>query len=94
MAIEIKFFTSLREITGKKVDRLDFEKKITIEELIILLSNKYGKKFKEYIYNNRGEIQDFLSFLINGKNINTLQGYGTKLTKDDIVAILPPVGGG
>lgn len=94
MKIEIKFFTSLREITSKKVEKLELQKNITIDELIILLSNKFGKKFKEYIYNKNGKIQDFLSFLINGKNINTLQGLATKLQEGDVVAILPPVGGG
>ena len=94
MKIEIKFFTALREITSKKVEKLELQENITIDELIILLSNKFGKKFKEYVYNKNGKIQDFLSFLINGKNINTLQGLTTKLQEGDVVAILPPVGGG
>ena len=94
MKIKIKFFTSLREITGKKVEKIELQENITIDELIILLSNKFGKKFKEYVYNKNGKIQDFLSFLINGKNINTLQGLTTKLQEGDVVAILPPVGGG
>lgn len=94
MKIEIKFFTSLREITSKKVEKLELQENTTIDELIILLSNKFGKKFKDYIFNKKGNIQDFLSFLINGKNINTLQGLDTKLQEGDVVAILPPVGGG
>ena len=94
MKIEIKFFTALREITSKKVEKLELQENTTIDELIILLSNKFGKKFKEYVYNKNGKIQDFLSFLINGKNINTLQGLTTKLQEGDVVAILPPVGGG
>ena len=94
MKIEIKFFTSLREITGKKVETLQLEKSITIDLLLILLSNKFGKEFKEYVFNKNGEVQDFLSFLINGKNINKLEGFATKLKEGDILAILPPVGGG
>ncbi|PVX24684.1 MAG: hypothetical protein CW691_06820 [Candidatus Bathyarchaeum sp.] len=94
MKIEVKFFTSLREITGKKVDELQLQNTITVDELVTMLSNKYGKKFREYIYNKKGEIQGFLSFLINGKNINTMQGFDTKLHESDVVAILPPVGGG
>jgi molybdopterin synthase sulfur carrier subunit len=94
MKIEVKFFTSLREITGKKVDQLQMQNSITIDEFVTLLSERYGKNFREYIYNKKGEPQEFLSFLINGTNINNMQGLDTKLKNGDIVAILPPVGGG
>jgi MoaD family protein len=94
MNVEVKFFTSLREITGKKVDHIHLQDTITVMELIKLLSEKYGKKFKEYIYDKNGETQEFLSFLLNGKNINKIQGFDTKLKDQDIIAILPPVGGG
>jgi molybdopterin synthase sulfur carrier subunit len=94
MKVEVKFFTSLREITGKKVDEIQLQNVITVEELLTLLSEKYGKKFREYIYNKKGKVQDFLSFLVNGKNINFLQGFDTELKQGDIIAIIPPVGGG
>jgi MoaD family protein len=94
MNVEVKFFTSLREITGKKVEQIQLQNQITVDELVTMLSNRYGKKFREYIYNKKGEVQPFLSFLVNGKNVNTMQGLDTKLENGDIVAILPPVGGG
>lgn len=94
MNIEIKFFTSLREITGKKTISLLLKDVISVEELIYLLINKYGKEFKEYVYTDQGKVQDFLSFLINGKNINNLKGFSTLLKDGDVIAILPPVGGG
>jgi molybdopterin synthase sulfur carrier subunit len=94
MKVEVKFFTSLREITGKKVDEIQLQNVITVEELLTLLSEKHGKKFNEYIYNKKGKVHGFLSFLVNGKNINVLQGFDTKLKQGDTVAILPPVGGG
>ena len=94
MKVEVKFFTSLREITGKKVDKIQLQNTITIDELLTLLSEKYGKNFREYIYNKKGEVQGFLSFLVNGKNVNIMQGFDTKLQENDVVAILPPVGGG
>ena len=94
MNVEVKFFASLREITGKKMDEIQLQNTITVDELLTLLSEKYGKNFREYIYNKKGDVQGFLSFLVNGKNINIIQGFDTKLQENDVVAILPPVGGG
>jgi molybdopterin synthase sulfur carrier subunit len=94
MKVEIKFFTALREITGKKVDTIQLQTTITVDDLVTMLAEKYGKKFREYIYDKKGEVQGFLSFLVNGTNINNMQGLDTKLKDKDTVAILPPVGGG
>ena len=94
MKVEVKFFTSLREITGKKVDEIQLQNTVTVNELVTLLSEKYGKNFREYIYNKKGDVQEFLSFLVNGKNINIMQGFDTKLQEGNVVVILPPIGGG
>ena len=75
MNVKVKFFTSLREITGKKVDTLELQNAITVDDLVTLLSRKYGKNFREYIYNKKGNVQEFLSFLVNGKNINNMQRF-------------------
>jgi molybdopterin synthase sulfur carrier subunit len=94
MKVEVKFFTSLREITGKKVDQVQSPHTITIEELLTQLSKKYGKEFREYLYNEKGKVHRYLSILVNGKSTNILQGLNTELKEGDTVAILPPVGGG
>ena len=94
MKVEVKFFTSLREITGKKTEEIQIQDIITVEMLLTLLSEKYGKRFREYVYTKKGKVQVFLSFLVNGKNINALEGFDTKLKQGDTVVILPPVGGG
>ena len=94
MKVTIKFFTSLREITGNKMVNLESKNIISVEQLISLLFEKYGQEFRDYVYNQEGKVQDFLSFLVNGKNINNLEGFNTILKEGDIIAILPPVGGG
>jgi sulfur-carrier protein len=94
MKVEIKFFTSLREITGKKTEEIILQDATTVERLLTILAEKYGKNFREYVYTKNGKVQGFLSFLVNGKNINALEGFETKLKQGDTVAILPPVGGG
>ena len=94
MNVQVNFFTSLREITNKKTEEIQLQERTTVREFVRLLSEKHGKKFEEYIYTKKFEVKEFLSFLINGQNINNLKGFGTTLKDGDIIAILPPVGGG
>jgi molybdopterin synthase sulfur carrier subunit len=94
MKVKVKFFTTLREITQKKEETIDLPKPATVEDLLKVLSERYGRGFKEYVYSKAEKVQPYLQFLVNGRSTLTLQGFKTKLENGDEVAILPPVGGG
>jgi len=93
----VRFFTTLREITGKREETLEFpdDEDVTVEKVLGKLAERYGKGFVEYVYDSRsGDVKDFLQFLVNGRSTSTLKGLKTELRDGDILAILPPVGGG
>lgn len=92
--VTVKFFTTLREITGKKEEQIEFSKAATVESLLKSLSQKYGKEFDDYVYDELGSVHGHLSILVNGQSITGLRGFSTRLNEDDTIAILPPVGGG
>ena len=97
MKISVRFFTSLREIADKKEETLKFpeDEKATVDMVLKTLSQRYGKPFVEYVYNGKtGEVRGFLQFLVNGKNATAMNGLQTELEDGDVLAILPPVGGG
>jgi len=94
LKITVKFFTTLREITGKKEDEIQPSRVITLKELLTQLSKKYGKQFVDYLYDEKGKVRTHIQILINGRGINALQGLETKLKEGDVIAIFPPVGGG
>lgn len=97
MQISVRFFTTLREITGKKEETLQFREneKVTLNKALEKLAKRYGKDFVEYVYDSKtGEVRGFLQFLINGRSTSTADGVNTKLSNGDILAIIPPVGGG
>jgi molybdopterin synthase sulfur carrier subunit len=88
----VKFFATVREVTGVKSIELQAE---NIRELLQLLVQTYGNKFKETVLeNDTGELKQFFSCMINGKRIELLDGYDTILKDADSVALFPPVGGG
>ena len=95
MKVSVRFFTSLREITGKRQETLNFseKEKVTVDRILKTLAAQYGKDFTDYVYDAKtGEVRGFLQFLINGKNATS--GLQTELEDSDVLAILPPVGGG
>ena len=97
MQISVRFFTSLREIVDKKEETLKFPdgKKVTVDKVLKTLAHHYGKRFVEYVYDaNDGEVKCFLQFLINGRSASTLDDLDTELQDGDVLAIIPPVGGG
>lgn len=66
-----------------------------MDKVLKTLAQRYGKNFVEYVYDaNDGEVKGFLQFLINGRSASTLDGLDTKLEDGDVLAIVPPVGGG
>ena len=90
----MKYFTFLRELIGRREEEYEFEKKPTVEELINLVAEKYGKEARDYLFEKDGMLKETLSFLVNGKSITGLNGPKTKLVDGDVLAIIPPVGGG
>jgi len=56
---------------------------------------KYGNKFEEVVIDQEtGLLKQFYNFMINGKRIELLEGYESRLEENDRVALFPPIGGG
>jgi molybdopterin synthase sulfur carrier subunit len=97
LQLSVRFFTSLREIVDKKEEILEFPEgeKTNVDMVLKTLSQRYGKRFVEYVYDSKtAEVRSFLQFLVNGKSATTQNGLETALEDGDVLAILPPVGGG
>jgi molybdopterin synthase sulfur carrier subunit len=97
LQVSVRFFTSLREIVNKKEETLKFQEgaRVTVDRVLKTLRQRYDKRFVEYVYDSKtGEVAGFLQFLVNGKSASTLNGLKTELKDGDVLAILPPVGGG
>ncbi|MBX5326673.1 MAG: ubiquitin-like small modifier protein 1 [Candidatus Bathyarchaeia archaeon] len=94
MKVTVKLFTTLRELAGKGEVTVETNNKLTVATLLRKLEERYGEEFREYVYDENGNVKGFLQFLVNGKSVETFQGLKTRLKDGDTVAILPPVGGG
>ena len=94
MEISIKYYAMLREATDKKTEIINIPEKSSISDLLDFLVERYNKKLSRYIYDSEKKLKDYISFMLNGININSLNGIETTLKDGDILSLLPPVGGG
>ena len=90
--VVVKFFTTLRELTGEKQTEVRGDTVAGIVEKVI---EKYGSKFRHTLLDKEtGRIKPFYSILVNGIRLSLREGMDTGVKDGDIIAIFPPVGGG
>jgi len=94
--VKVRYFTTLRELAGSAEEELEIEDGGTLADLIKEVASKYGKEARSYLYHKgeKDKVDPSIYFLINGANARMLSGLDTKLKDGDIVAIIPPIGGG
>lgn len=90
--VTVKFFATVREVTGVRSIEIDAD---TIRDVLDELKKRYGKQFHDTVIDpETGELRRFYSFMVNGKRVELLNGYDTRLNEGDSVALFPPIGGG
>ena len=72
--IEIKFLTRFIDITGEKLIQID---NMHILALTEFLCRKYDDKFKEVLFDENGNIRDYLKIMLNGEDIRDINGINT-----------------
>ena len=93
ITVKVKFFTTLRELTGKREEQVELPFNATVGELLDSLAKRYGPKFVEYVF-EKGEVKPYLIIMVDGQSVSQLEGLKTRLKDGVTVAILPPAGGG
>ena len=95
MRVYVRLFTALRELAGKGEVTLDLNvDKATVGDVLRELVKKFGPKFSDYLFNEKAMVRDYLQLLVNGRSVDLLEGLKTRLDDGDVVAVVPPVGGG
>jgi len=93
--VRVKFGYGLRQITGLREQEIVLPEGSTVGELFGALTNQYGRPFREFIYDERtGEPSTYYQFLIDGKNLNSLDGFDTKLEGGETLEMMILVPGG
>ncbi|MBN1683494.1 MoaD/ThiS family protein [Candidatus Bathyarchaeota archaeon] len=91
MRIRVRIFGEISEEIGKNYD-FEIHGKITVLEVLEKVSSISGQK-RGYLGNYKIGEKD-IGYLVNGKNIEFLDGLATILHDDNELVILQPTTGG
>lgn len=91
MEIELKLFATLRETVGQKSVARDIDEESTVGDVLRDLVTEYPAL---EIFDDTGEVYGHVNVLINGRNVQHLDGLETVLSENDTIGVFPPVEGG
>jgi len=91
-AMVIRFFASIRNITGVKEIEWG-ELAPTLGELLRLLSERYGPEFRNWVLEGE-DLGGSVMVVINGEDARHQGGVETRLAPTDVISILPIMAGG
>jgi len=86
----VGFLGSIRQITGIREQTLAAP---TVEALLSSLLRLYGDSWEEHVFDGEDLITGVV-VMVNGINIQKIQGYSTPLTTEDRIDIFPMFEGG
>ena len=87
--IKVRLFANLREIVGERELFLD---STTVNGVLDLLTS-IKPELRDVLF-EEGALRPYITVLLNGRNINEIDGMMSALSEGDEIAIFPPVSGG
>jgi sulfur-carrier protein len=88
----IKYFADVRELTGRE-DEPWASTAPTVRALLGELAAHHGAAFERRVL-PQGGLSETMIVLVNGRNVEHLDGIDTPLRPGDVVALFPMVAGG
>lgn len=94
MYVTIRYLSVIREITGTREEVIEVDNGATVEDILKILSKKYGKAFHRMIRSGRDIRGLQIIYFVDGKNIANIDGFKTLVHNQSELVIIPPVAGG
>ena len=91
MNIELRFFANFREAVGQKELGWEVDDGATVGSVLHDVEAEYPEVD---IFDEDGEVREFLSIMKDGRDITYMEGPNTTIEAEDTISVFPPVAGG
>ena len=90
MRLNLEFSPPFNEVTKNIFETLEFDKELTLEELIELFKQKFGDKFYDLVWEKgeKGNFNKLLSIVINGRSYRHDNFLNTVLKDGDQIVFI------
>ena len=94
--VRVIYLGYIRHIVGKKDEEIFLDEGSTVEELLQILEKNYGDRFTNMLRISDEKLSGGVIVLINGNNINQMDGLRTKISGEveAQIVVMSPLGGG
>jgi len=93
--IQVRALGRIKDLIGSREVKIRVRNESTVGGALRFLAKERGKFLEDRIFDpNTNELRPHIRVLLNGQNINLLEGLETKVKDRDVIAIFPPAGGG
>ncbi|MGI6285864.1 hypothetical protein MHOCP_02950 [Moorella humiferrea] len=89
--MEVELLGLLQRAAG--ASRIEVEAS-TVGQLLAAILSRFGANLRQELMTPEEKLKTGIAILVNGRNINFLQGLETPLNPGDKVTIIPPAAGG
>lgn len=96
MVVKINFYGPLARWAGKSSFQSSLQTQITtIRQVFETLDKQIGKSVLDHLLNQEsGNLKAHFHVLLNGKDVELMNGLDEQVKDGDTVTVVPPVGGG
>lgn len=90
--VEIKFLARFRDITKEKSVNIEYTG--NVDNLIDILTQKYGNEFKDALFDKEGNLRDYMKILVNGEDLDAIGGLEAEVGVRDEIVFFQTIAGG